>query len=73
MASQSIASFALLPNNLVGTKRGLNTHIFHQTLGASQSNAKRCTRGLDCKAVVDIRENELTTAEDTFNIDTCGY
>jgi len=67
------SKLALLPNNLIGTKRGLNICIFHQTLRAPQSNAKRCACGLDCNVVVDIRENELTMAKDAFNVDTCGY
>jgi hypothetical protein len=63
----------LLPSNLVCTKRGLDISIFYQTLGAPQSNTERRARRLNCKAVANIRKDKTPMAEDTFNVNACGY
>jgi hypothetical protein len=59
--------------DLMFAERGLNVSILYQTLRAPQSNTKGCTRGLNRKAVADIRKDEAATAEDTFHIDGRGY
>ena len=30
-------------------------------------------RGLDCKVATDMRQDKTATAEDSFNVDSCGY
>ena len=55
------------------TKSSFNIPIPYQTLGTPQSNTEWCTGGLNSKAAMDIREDKLATAEDTFNVDACSY
>lgn len=63
----------LLLLNLVRTKRSCEITIMYQPMGTPQPNADRRTRGLNCKAAADMRENETTSTEDTFDVNSCGY
>jgi hypothetical protein len=63
----------LLLLNLVRTKRSYEITIIYQPMGTPQSNADRCTCGLNCKAAADVWENETTSAEDMFDVNSCGY
>jgi len=59
--------------SLLRAKSSPNILIPHQTLGTPQSNTEGRVCGLNGKSATDIRENETAAAEDTFNVDRCGY
>jgi len=59
--------------SLLWAKSSPNILIPHQTLGTPQSNIEGHAYGLNGKSATDIRENKTATAEDTFNVNGCGY
>lgn len=62
---------ALLPD-VVCTKRGFDITVLYEALLTPESNTQRGTRGLNCKAVADIWQDETATAEYAFNVNSCG-